>query len=732
MKVSLKRGVASVLGRICLWGLLLFACICIASYAVSRLRIYSLAGVNDSPAPLFDGKPHRVTVVEPNMLPAYTLEKVFPSTVLVVNGAGYIGFHLATHLQSLGHNVTVVDTLSSKSTHEKDLKISRQTELIAKGINSFRGEACHSYFLGHILNTRVITHVVFAPPSASSQLDFTDILVCFSNIAQTLSNHRRSIRLVYGVAGSTMKQLTSNEKDTLFAKTNLEYVISHSHHNLNKALGESMASIARLYQNLHQLPVAGVSLPEVIGDHAGPGSLFYHIYKHMREGTALYGYGETIISTVSMEQCVEAFVHLVQVRYHSHVLVTIAEKDTTVMSLKSIVDAMHKNYEAHFASSNISPPRNKMLIVPPKRTGEGDGTINKQTERHAHGLRMGYSYPKGTSSGNLLTLDIKQLTTKDFSMYLMEIMTSLEHGFSVQEKARAAVKKMVDSQNIAFDKLEWSTQEGISTSVEQWFNRGGGAGKSVIFSCYFNKKVDPQRGRFLADDNFKYIEKWYNSVVANDLYAVIFHDGLSKEFLRKYSTNKITFQLVALGERSTNDERFFFYYKYLCEHPEITAVTMTDISDVVFQRDPFEFMMLTGDYLYAGRDYGNRMEDNGWLTPREKVCFVKGFDKEEHRLIEKKTQVYNAGVVGGYTDTIIEFLVGLALLSEWAEDNSPVLAAYSRRTLRTKPNPNPALYITKSGISDEEDYARTIKMSVNVSCAWNLLYLAMGYEKSDR
>ncbi|KNC84279.1 hypothetical protein SARC_03505 [Sphaeroforma arctica JP610] len=192
--------------------------------------------------------------------------------------------------------------------------------------------------------------------------------------------------------------------------------------------------------------------------------------------------------------------------------------------------------------------------------------------------------------------------------------------------------------------------------ADAWFNRGGGAGRAVVFSCYFNKKVDPQRGQFLADDNFKYIEKWYLSVVEKDLYAVIFHDGLSSEFLRKYSTMKITFHHVALGERSTNDERFFFYYKYLSEHPEITAVVMTDISDVVIQNDPFEFMMLTGDYIYAGRDYGNKMEDNGWLTPRERVCFVKGFDKEEHRLIKKKSQVYNAGVVGGYTDTMIEFL----------------------------------------------------------------------------
>jgi hypothetical protein len=40
---------------------------------------------------------------------------------------------------------------------------------------------------------------------------------------------------------------------------------------------------------------------------------------------------------------------------------------------------------------------------------------------------------------------------------------------------------------------------------------------------------------------------------------------------------QITFQKVALGARSTNDERFFFYYDYLARHPDIAAVVISGI-----------------------------------------------------------------------------------------------------------------------------------------------------------
>jgi hypothetical protein len=48
---------------------------------------------------------------------------------------------------------------------------------------------------------------------------------------------------------------------------------------------------------------------------------------------------------------------------------------------------------------------------------------------------------------------------------------------------------------------------------------------------------------------------------------------------------QITFQKVALGARSTNDERFFFYYDYLARHPDIAAVVISGIPSV-FRAQP--------------------------------------------------------------------------------------------------------------------------------------------------
>jgi hypothetical protein len=118
--------------------------------------------------------------------------------------------------------------------------------------------------------------------------------------------------------------------------------------------------------------------------------------------------------------------------------------------------------------------------------------------------------------------------------------------------------------------------------------------------------------------------------------------------------------------------------------PTPACLPATDISDVVFRRDPFELLRVVGDRIYAGRDYGNSMTQNRWLKPRHvrhggqatkhcavadagiimapsfrvEVCFTAGanaeagFDMDHYEVLRNKSQVYNAGLVGGYADTV--------------------------------------------------------------------------------
>lgn len=120
--------------------------------------------------------------------------------------------------------------------------------------------------------------------------------------------------------------------------------------------------------------------------------------------------------------------------------------------------------------------------------------------------------------------------------------------------------------------------------------------RPAILTCYFSKKIHPNDpsdncvvGRDLDgrvwQNNFKYIESWYNSVKKLDIDGVIFYDNLSDEFISKYSTDKISFIRVEPSEFSNNDWRFFCYRNYLNKN-YYSSVFLTDCSDVVVVKDP--------------------------------------------------------------------------------------------------------------------------------------------------
>ena len=94
------------------------------------------------------------------------------------------------------------------------------------------------------------------------------------------------------------------------------------------------------------------------------------------------------------------------------------------------------------------------------------------------------------------------------------------------------------------------------------------------------------------------------------LKGVIFHDGLSSDYMAKLSTVNITFQetelngrsviaiqlcilylRVYLTHRSTNDARFYIWRDYLRSNANIGRLFVTDISGMVF------VMMVNADRL---------------------------------------------------------------------------------------------------------------------------------------
>lgn len=167
---------------------------------------------------------------------------------------------------------------------------------------------------------------------------------------------------------------------------------------------------------------------------------------------------------------------------------------------------------------------------------------------------------------------------------------------------------------------------------------------SVILTSWLTYEKDPQRGKQVPQ-TIDYIWNFYTTCRFLGLRVVIFHDHLPPEFVKKYSTDKISFEKIEPTKSfSTNDLRFIIYQQYLTKHP-YEWILMTDASDVYFNNDPMVRMASDPKEksLFLSPDIGT-FESNRWVKEKMKKCYPTQTKSWIH---EWKLKVFNAGVWGG-------------------------------------------------------------------------------------
>jgi hypothetical protein len=184
----------------------------------------------------------------------------------------------------------------------------------------------------------------------------------------------------------------------------------------------------------------------------------------------------------------------------------------------------------------------------------------------------------------------------------------------------------------------------------------------VVLSSYFTEKVHPNSvdddhvvGRMdnnhVQKDYFPYIEKWYNSIISCDLNAVLFHDGLSDDFVSKYETDKIKFKKVNQFLYSNNDYRFFCFRDFL-EENKFDLVFHTDASDVVVVRDPAALIAKNPEYSYFACKDSIGIKDFPYLPVHQRYDWD---DFIRFSINNNNWGLINMGVVGGRYEDMLKF-----------------------------------------------------------------------------
>jgi hypothetical protein len=178
--------------------------------------------------------------------------------------------------------------------------------------------------------------------------------------------------------------------------------------------------------------------------------------------------------------------------------------------------------------------------------------------------------------------------------------------------------------------------------------------ENVICTTYFTSNIDPQRKIKVENDNIKYIEPWYYSILNLNLYGLVFYDNLSDDFINTYQTDKIKFVKCKLGNYSLNDERFIVYYMYFLKH-RYKNIFLTDGNDVTVNINPFTLIDNKKiNTIFVGRGYNNKIKHSNW-----NITKVRALQKDiNHNMPEEyyEMAVYNAGIIGGSFHTTMYFL----------------------------------------------------------------------------
>ena len=174
---------------------------------------------------------------------------------------------------------------------------------------------------------------------------------------------------------------------------------------------------------------------------------------------------------------------------------------------------------------------------------------------------------------------------------------------------------------------------------------------NVIMTTYFCNKKDPQRSKKAPCNDFSYIKPWYNSVKKLNLNGIIFYDGLSDEFIKKYETSNIKFAYVNINDTvfSLNDIRYFIYLDYIIKNSNIKNIFMTDGNDITIVKNPFN--IIQNNKIYVGS------EVNGSISYLQDK-YNKINNKSNNYKINKN-MFFNAGILGGTRNQVIKFLQGM-------------------------------------------------------------------------
>lgn len=195
---------------------------------------------------------------------------------------------------------------------------------------------------------------------------------------------------------------------------------------------------------------------------------------------------------------------------------------------------------------------------------------------------------------------------------------------------------------------------------------------NVVLSCHITGVHDVNRVITLEDDNYELVRNWAESVAANNLQGIIFHNNFSTETCKKYSNEFISFIRINYNPQyNPNVYRYFVYAEFLQHYVNcFENIFVTDIGDVTLVNNPFIDPFYTLNYLSIFCGDEPKTLNTNWMKEHSLNLRQNIPDFAEYEKRFEHETLLNCGIIGSNASLLFIFIKKLWSIHQQANCNN--------------------------------------------------------------
>jgi hypothetical protein len=188
--------------------------------------------------------------------------------------------------------------------------------------------------------------------------------------------------------------------------------------------------------------------------------------------------------------------------------------------------------------------------------------------------------------------------------------------------------------------------------------KGISSDRNLIMACHISGVFDVNRNETLNDDNYELVREWAESIAAQKLHGIIFHNNFSAETCLNHENEFISFIRVNYNPAfNPNVFRYFVYLDFLKKNADrFDNLFVTDVSDVTLMKNPFTdpFFTENPSTLFCGDE--PKILNNDWMNDHSTHLRNNIADYAAYEQKFADATLLNCGIIGGKAPLFFEFI----------------------------------------------------------------------------